>query len=173
MPPLPTSGRAATQLMTRKHCGDRRGHIYCRVDGKRDDALDDFAYAPPGLKVKNDGLRSDKMLRSHSASASVRVDDNNVAAVLQDKHAVHCVFLEGSQSSRNIFLGLFYPILDLASVPAEGTPTDALSEMRATWTEHARRSEDTEPSGSRASEHGRHCHRGHRGSNCSPKKRAW
>ena len=62
MPPLPTSGRAATQLMTRKHCGDRRGHIYCRVDGKRDDALDDFAYAPPGLKVKNDGLRSDKML---------------------------------------------------------------------------------------------------------------
>ena len=71
MPPLPTSGRAATQLMTRKHCGDRRGHIYCRVDGKRDDALDDFAYAPPGLKVKNDGLRSDKMLRSHSASASV------------------------------------------------------------------------------------------------------
>ena len=111
--------------MTRKHCGDRRGHIYCRVDGKRDDALDDFAYAPPGLKVKNDGLRSDKMLRSHSASASVGYD-NNVAAVLQDKHAVHCVFLEGSQSSRNIFLGLFYPILDLASVPEEGTPTDAL-----------------------------------------------
>ena len=52
--------------------------------------------------------------------------DNNVAAVLQDKHAVHCVFLEGSQSSRNIFLGLFYPILDLASVPEEGAPTDAL-----------------------------------------------